>query len=57
VKVKQIEREKAELSEINEKQVKQLEELKDAIQHTKSGLRFIIAPEKGKIENIRGTCD
>jgi len=44
-----VKREKAELIETNEKQVKQLEELKDAIQHTKSGLRFLTAPEKGKM--------
>jgi len=32
--------------------VEQLEELKDAIQHTKSGLRFAAAPEKGKSDDV-----
>jgi len=52
VKVKQIEREKTELIETNQKQVKQLEVLNDIIQHTKSGLRFITAPEQGKSDDV-----
>jgi len=47
MRVKRLLQEKADLVETNEKLVKQLEELKDAIQHTKSGLRFLTAPEKG----------
>jgi len=52
MKVKQMEREKTKLIESNEKRVKQLDQLKDAIQHTKSGLRFFAAPEKGKSEDV-----
>jgi len=48
VKLKKLEK----IIETNEERVKQLEQLKDAIQLTKSGLRFIAAPELGNSDDV-----
>jgi len=46
MKVKHMEREKAELIEANKKQVKPFEEPKEVIQNTQSGLRFFSSRER-----------
>jgi len=52
MEVKQLQQEKTELIETKEKKVNQLEQLKDTIQVTKSGLRFLTAPEQGKSDDV-----